>query len=51
MTLLGSDRPESFSPIPSPDTPLLVGDVLVLFGTGEGVTKATQMLAGAAGAQ
>ncbi|MBP7560032.1 MAG: cation:proton antiporter [Armatimonadetes bacterium] len=51
VTLLGIERAGELLANPSPDTPLLVGDVLVLFGTGEGVTKATQMLAGAAGAQ
>ncbi len=50
VTLLGIERAGELLANPSPDTPLLAGDVLVLFGTGEGVTKATQMLVGARGA-
>jgi CPA2 family monovalent cation:H+ antiporter-2 len=44
VTILGIERGEHLVSNPSPDEALLAGDVLILFGTGEGVTRATELL-------
>lgn len=44
VTLLGIERAGELLPNPPPDTPLLAGDTLLLFGSGEDLTRAKRLL-------